>query len=468
LLVTGPGPVVIPNCKVKFIDQAGSAYEKTSDSNGYIYLQQSELPDYAAGDPSVTDISARTKPVSFSFGSTTITDQAKIAKTCGVPYKVGLEISMTGSSWERTVVTADYVLKRMVEGVEESSWGGLTFPEGNPSTGLGYFYYRVKGDVSTFISNGAFQKGLSLDKMYAGDHFVVITNPLKDYGDYSSSTVRDGFVTWERDLGTVQSSRAEKATWGDGSEPQVVDVHYVMLGNKNAAYSWDRYYQYFPDYGLSVQSEEMTIIPEYCTMGALDVSGLKDTDPYLSYNGKPVSDPDAGDAPVRVSLTNYELVLGKTSFCFDFDWSSFGHVYLKGSEYDSSEKVFRFERFDSLKEYLEEYVRDRAPYSGTFEYGVSTFRNSGMLGDVKVDNNVRVTPVLDADKGTMYLKEPCLIRNVYDGFNLMFTDWELWDIFYGGAEGTFSYEEGAYVAGCTLEGNAYSFQAIVDGKSKEY
>ena len=31
-----------------------------------------------------------------------------------------------------------------------------------------------------------------------------------------------------------------------------------------------------------------------------------------------------------------------------------------------------------------------------------------------------------------------------------------------------SYVEGAYSAGCTLGDKAYSFQAIVDGKSKEY
>ena len=120
LLVSGPGPVIIPDCTVKFADQAGNTYEKTSDSNGYIYLERSELPDYTTGNPSVTNLAARTKPVSFSFGSNTVTDQDKIARTCGVPYKVDLAISMTGSSWERTEVTADYSLTRTVEGSAEA------------------------------------------------------------------------------------------------------------------------------------------------------------------------------------------------------------------------------------------------------------------------------------------------------------------------------------------------------------
>jgi hypothetical protein len=241
-----------------------------------------------------------------------------------------------------------------------------------------------------------------------------------------------------------------------------------MTGNQNAAYAWDRYSQHFPDYGLRVVSEERTIIPEYCAMGDIDVSGRKASDPYTSYNGKSVTDPDDPDTPVPVNLTNYELVLGKTSFCFDFRWDTFGHVYLKESVYDASDKTFRFERFDSLLDYLDGYLKGRSPMTGTYEYPVSVFRNSGYLGDVHVDNSVKVVPVVDADEGTVCLKEPCLIRNVYDGFSIRFEDWELWDIFYSGTEGKFSYVDGAYSAGCTLGDKAYSFQAIVDGKSKEY
>ena len=169
-----------------------------------------------------------------------------------------------------------------------------------------------------------------------------------------------------------------------------------------------------------------------------------------------------------MNLTNYELVLGKTSFCFDFDWSSFGHVYLRDSYYDDSGKVFRFERFGTLQEYLTDYLKSRSPITGTFEYTISVFHNGGYLGDVRIDNKVNVVPVVDVDQGTIRLKEPCLIRNVYDGFTVWFGDWELWDIFYSGAEGQFSYVEGEYSAGCTLDAKSYSFQAIVDGKSKAF
>ena len=62
----------------------------------------------------MSDLSARTKPTSFSFGGKTITDAGKIAATCGVPYKVDVSVRMTGSSWEMTTVTADYEITRIV------------------------------------------------------------------------------------------------------------------------------------------------------------------------------------------------------------------------------------------------------------------------------------------------------------------------------------------------------------------
>lgn len=35
-------------------------------------------------------------------------------------------------------------------------------------------------------------------------------------------------------------------------------------------------------------------------------------------------------------MTNYELILGQTSFTFAFDYSTFGHVYLRDGYYDAS------------------------------------------------------------------------------------------------------------------------------------
>lgn len=444
LIVTEPGPMAIPNCTVKFNDQDGNTYEKTSDERGYIYLTRDELPDWHEGASSINDLSSRTRPSSFSFNGKTITDDGKIAATCGVPYKVLVDVRMTESRWETTTVTAGYVITRTVEGKDETGWGGVDFP--NCKTNAGYFMYRCLNDVNKF-------RGVTLrsyygtpDKYIVGDHFMKFSNPGIDN-------------RWSRSLGTVESTMTKSVKFGDGASPSIVDVNYIpIVYGKN----WSEYRESYPDYGLKLESSDKTIIPEYCAIGNLNVVGVKggsDDEQYTSYNGKLVFTAD-GTTNVPVNKTNYELILGQTSFCFSFDYSTFGHVYKREAYYDSANKTFRFKRYDTLQDYLSQ---TKTTLNNKF---VTLFSNEGSLSGVRIKNTISV--YMSTKDGVIIddNREPFIIRNVYNRFNMEFSTFSFDDVFYEGVSGVFHYKESEpYVASCTLGGKNYVFQAIQDGKS---
>ena len=445
LIVSGPGPVAIPNCKVEFKDQTGNSFSKTSDSRGYIYLTRNELPDWRSGSPSMSDLSARTKPTSFSFGGKTITDAGKIAATCGVPYKVDVSVRMTGSSWEKTTVTADYEITRIVEGQSEKEWGGVKFPESKD--GAGYFMYRSLGDINRFRKVEFARIGISPNDFIYGDHFMKIDN----------TGVKN---SWKRSLGTVESTVTEALTYGDGGSPLVVDVNYMPT--KKGYGELIYYREPSPDYGLQAKSSTKTIIPEYCSVGDLNIEGLKggtDDEQFTSYNGKLVLSDD-GTTKVPVNMTNYELILGQTSFTFAFDYSTFGHVYLRDGYYDASTDTFRFKRYGTLLSYLEDLKQTK-----DVEY-VTVFSNSGQLGGVNINNNVPICFSVKNGVIQKAKKEPFTIRNVYDKFSITIGTFLFDDVYYGEVKGRFVYDESnPYVASCELGDKKYVFQAIKDAVS---
>ena len=445
LVVTGPGPVLIPDCTVRFKDQTGRSYTKTSDASGYIYLERDALPDWSEGAPGISDLSSRTKPESFSFGEKTISDPDRIAATCGVPYKVEMSVRMTGSNWEDEYVTADYLVTRTVEGIEESGWGGFSFPQCG-STGLGYFYYRSLGDLMSFRKYSFGRLGQQPNDYCQGDHFIKFST-------------RDVVRRWSRPLGTVASERTERVIFGDGKVPSVVGIHHIPVSGsaQTAIYS-----DYLPDYGLQSTSASGTIIPEYCTLGALNVKGLKGGNgdkAYTSDNGKLVMSAD-GTEKVAVNRTNYELILGQTSFSFSFDYSTFGHVYLKKAYYDESTDIYRFKRYDTFIDYL----ADTKPFDS--RGSVTTLAISGTLGGVSIKNTVGVSLYVNNGNIEAASYGPFIIRNVYNNFELNFTQFRYYDAYYGKTVGKFRYSEAdPYVASCTLGENTYTFQAIKDGVS---
>ncbi len=447
LIVTGPGPVALASCKVTFTDQAGNTYTKVSDECGYIYLLRSELPDWTAGSPSMADLSARTKPARFEYDGKAIEDASKIAATCGVPYKVGLKVDMTGSRCSRTSLIATYSVTRTVEGVEEASWGGVDFPYYDLD-GNGYFFYRSLGALTKFRKYSFSSHDPYSSSAVLGDHFVT-------FFDY---TCED---SWDRPEGTEPSDITESVVFGDGENPTTVDVHYLPVEKDHNDYHCA---SLTPDYGLKVTSATRTVIPEYTTIGDLDVTGFKGgegDEACTSYNEKLVTTAD-GSAKVQVNKTNYEVILGQTSFNVAFDYSTFGHVYKYNSYYDESTDTFRFKRYDSLLDYLEAENLTKSRYNAT------VFTIKGTLGGVFISNSVNV-PLVSVS-GSLSTKDEdvsILIRNVYNGFEVSFDNFTFnGDVFYKGVKGKFVYDESnPYVASCVLGSKTYTFQAIMDSKS---
>ncbi len=443
LIVTAPGPVAIPNCKVEFKDQDGNSYTKTSDNMGYIYLTREELPDWHSGAVSVSDLSSRTKPSGFTFDGKTVTDENLVAATCGVPYKVDVSITMTGSYWKAESVYAGYEIVRTVEGTDEKAWGGVGFP--GHDNGLGYYLYRCLGDVNKFLKLDIYNLH-SPSNVVEGDHFMKID----EYG------VED---SWDRMPGTVESTVFKSLTFGDGKNPSVVDVNSSSLVSIRGKI---HYQEPVPDYGVQCISSAKTMIPEYCYVGDFDVKGVRggeDDEIFMSYNEKNVLAED-GVTKVPVNKTNYELILGQTSFAFSLDYSTFGHVYLEESYYDAATDTYRFKRYDSLLDYLSDTkLTENDNYA-------SLLRNSGNLAGVDILNKTYIRFMVrnGVIQNTEY--EPFIIRNVYDGFKIEVGDFSFRDAYYKGISGEFHYDESApFVASCVLNGKEYEFQAIKDGTS---
>lgn len=444
LAVTAPGPIMLPNCTVSFKDQAGNSYTRTSDESGYIYMKREELPVWKEGSPRISDLTYRTKPDSFVFDDRQVTDPDMIASTCGVPYQVEVVTEMLDSWWKDYHVFATYRISRIVEGEKELSWGDQIFPSSSDD-GLGYFYYRNAGDMSK-LRNLLLDSYSQLDYYCLGNHFIRLKND-------------DVQREWSRSRGTVASVATKNVIYGNGTYPQTIDIHYLPVRERGGQFTYD---DYVPDYGMESVSEEKTIIPEYCSIGSLDVKAKKGgsgDEPYTSFNGKLVMSDD-GASKVLVNNTNYELILGQTSFSFSLDYSTFGHVYMRQSYYDESSKTFRFKRYDTLLDYLEDTGETAT------QREVMIFENSGMLGDVSINNKVSVYFTVRDGKISEEIDRSFIIRNVYDKFTVKFQNFDFEDVFYEGLDGTFSYsEEDPYVASCTLGKSRYTFQAIKDAKS---
>lgn len=250
-----------------------------------------------------------------------------------------------------------------------------------------------------------------------------------------------------------------RVTFGDGENPSIVGVHHVPA---SVSGSHARYEDFVPDYGMRGTSADGTVIPEYCALGSFDVTGLKGGDgdnAFTSYNDKAVVSDD-GTQKVAVNKTNYELILGQTSFSFSFDYSTFGHVYLRKSYYDAESGVFRFKRYDTLRDYLS----DTKPSVNGLN--ATTLEISGKLGGVSIKNTVGVNMIVNNGDIQAASKASVIIRNLYDGFELKFSQFRYLDAYYGKTTGKFRYDEKQpYVASCTLGGDSYTFQAIKDGVS---
>lgn len=422
-IVTGPGPVIIPNCEVVFTDMTGThTYTKTSDSQGYVYLTREELPEWAEGLPSAKDDpdnpGSGVKPVSFSYGSTTVTDESKIASTCKVPYQVGLEI-VTKIAYLRYYDTnTDFSVYRIVEGMRETEPFIITLSRlsspGNKSynqNDLGFWpkvnssvfsYYRNKGVeiiLSRVASTGTLMGDLSKLEADATVDWFSDLNHLCGERDYEY-TMRRHKVSRGRSLNG--SETWFRADFGDGSSPAVVGVYDLMIQNaKGQIYSGTG--SVMPDYGLSVTDSEREVMnPPFFSMPN-DVSG--------SFVW------DSGHTSLRLSLSSEALseLKGTTVYPGGGNWSSDGKRYS-----------FSKSKFGSA-------------YSSPY----SSFSVRGKYNGSNVNSTVSFS-----------LFGSLTLTDVYDGFNMSVADYMDGSIMVSGFSGKFNYnrgDENAYAFGCAIE-----------------
>ncbi len=246
--------------------------------------------------------------------------------------------------------------------------------------------------------------------------------------------------------------------FGDGASPSTVDVRYLPVTQSGSSYS---HLGHLPDYGLKRISASKTIIPEFCKVGDIDVTGLKGgtgDNPYTSYNGKLVLGED-GETKVPVNLTNYELLLGETSLNISMDYSSFGHVYLKKAYYDADTDTYRFKRYDTFLEYLaDQNITEN-------DVSVMSIGNHGKLNGTNINTTTYIRLAVSNGVINTTKFRSFLIRNVYNRFSIDLSYFVFHDAYYSFASGQFIYEGSPYTASCTINGKTYTFQAIKDAVS---
>lgn len=479
-IVTGQDGSILPGCEVTFTDMTGSrSYSKTSDDGGYIYLTRDELPEYKAGDPSGFDRRNAVKPSKFVFAGRTIEDPDLIAKSCIVPYQVGLEFRQSGFNkpvlgWNE--VTLSGSISRIVEGKEKvvkgrtspkTSVEAVPFPKSFSSskTGkvFGYFQYLSKSDSATRAASVAASTAVSEIKNRArkGAYSGM-------YSNYTFSKNAKRPVATTREM----SNEYFSPSYGDGPEPRQVSVHHTWTIDCN----------FRVDYGLSIRSNNRVHIPEIAYSGGLDPHGDKGGPaPCVSYNGMKVRAGGAETDSIPVKRTNYELILGQTSFSFVLDPDSFPQCYLCGSGSWEGD-TFYFKRYANLQEWAEDLPPISIPVRNS---SCGILRNTGSLNGSAIDNTVPICFDVTADRKIVFhgagSPDPSIIRNVYDGFSIRLMQTAgaydylsfygrdgFFKVHYLGISGEFSYEDGSHVASCTLNGNKYDFQTIVDGRSTTF
>ncbi len=422
-IVTGPGPVIIPNCEVKFTDMSGTiTYTKTSDSQGYVYLTRDELPEWTEGSPSAKDnpdnINSGVKPVSFSYGSTTVTDQSKIAATCKVPYQVGLSIESKSAFLRYYSTHADFSVYRTVEGVREtvsfittkdrlSSPAGKNYSQSDlgcwPVVNSSVFkYYRNKG-VDILFS------GVASEKTPGGDLSSLEEGASQDWFSNLNNLCGERSYEYTMRRAKVSRNRTKNGTeswfttsFGDGASPSRIGVYDLMLQYSGATVFSGAGYV-LPDYGLKIEDSEREIMnPPYFSMPQ-EVSG--------SFVW------DSGHTTLQLSFSQAALgTLKETT------------VYVPGGSWNAGGKRYSFSK-----------TKFGTKYSGPS----SSFTVSGKYNGSNVNSTV-----------SFKLYGSLKLTDVYDGFKMTVADFVDGAIMVSGFSGKFAYnrgDENAYAFGCAIE-----------------
>lgn len=417
-IVTGPGPVIIPDCEVTFTTLDGRiTYTKRSDEAGYVYLTRSELPEWYEGAPSATDdpkdINSGVRPLSFSFGGKTISDNGKIASTCKVPYQVDLEMELVDGSLRGSYSLPVYEVHRILEGMREEvcfvkavskkyieDYRGHGFLHNVPVT---YKYYRNEGAVKMLkrMYDIASSCSASLPPSTATDEdimtFISTVSNLYD-GDlpgFPRSVGTDGYAS---------------PSFGDGGEPAVVGVYdtfsYIDKGSLLIR-------KYRPDYGLKVSDETRS-----------------------------VHVPSITQLPSDVLKASYVWKSGHTTLTFELDWNAIDRLEVADGY--------------SGKWQGDAFIYDYCPFKDLSPRPTSTFsgfRAKGKYNGSSIDSKVGIS-----------WRKPIVFTDIYDGFSTIVSDVDNGYILFNGLGGTFSYDS----SGDDENGNgsAYLFGQVIP-KSEE-
>ncbi len=393
-IVTGPGPVIIPDCRVTFTSMDGKkTYSKTSDGSGYVYLTRDELPDWYEGAPSAADdpvdISSGVKPTSFSFGGKTVSDQDRIAATCKVPYKVDLAMEVKEAALRGEYSLPVYEVHRVIEGVmeedgfvkcaskaAEDNASGYGFPHKVP---VSYKYYRNEGTVRRLRELYSTATGLSsgLPPASSGDDdllgwFSTLANlSSTEYPGFKRKTGKESFST---------------PGFGDGASPSAVGVYetFVTLRSGVAQARTLR-----PDYGLSV------------------------TDPV-----RKVHVPYITRLPDGVRNASYVWKSGHTTLTFELDWDAIGAssvVDIYSGAWNGEEYSFSYKAYNGYQ-----------PREGSV---FSSFSASGKFNGSIIDSKVLIT-----------WRKPVEFTDIYDKFAVLVGDVKNGPVLFRGFGGDFLYD----------------------------
>jgi hypothetical protein len=393
-IVTGPGPVIIPDCEVTFTTMDGSrTYTKTSDASGYVYLTRSELPEWYEGAPSAADdstnIASGVRPSSFSFGGRTVTAASEIAATCKVPYRVGLELNLVDGSLKERYSLVRYEVHRVVEGETEEDCFIASGPRGlvDDSRGFGYLHY-VPSSYKYYRNEGAVK---ILREAYANSSSVRSGIPDSSSGDDEllcffgtmanvSEAEVPGFIRM------VGSESFGSPSFGDGEKPSIVSVYATFTSIDNGTLEL---LKHKPDYGLKVSDDVRS-----------------------------VHIPSITELPSTLKNTSYVWKSGHTTLTFELDWNAIGKLEVSdgySGHWDGNDYVYDYIAF-----------KDLTPRPTT---SFSSFRAKGRFNGSNIDSKVTI----DWGKRVVF-------TDIYDAFSVSIADVGSIFTLFDGIGGDFSYD----------------------------
>ena len=345
--LVGPGSVLVPNATITLVDQYNKSYEWQTDSTGYVYLTRDELPEWREGDP---EDGLTMTPKTLEYGGDTYNEPDLFATVTKLPYRIDF-FSLIDTIYfvNSNQAWGEIRTYRQKEGKVEA-WPGAPLNQYWPQHASSYpfklmGYYRAPSDQQG-LSSSQISKEMTLT-VNAGFASKYSLKEI-DEADYtkSLSTGPSSSVT-RRILGKDDAPFPAFAIsqGGDGPEPTRVRVHQsIVMDSFGKTFAAD-----YGCYGYSYPHDKIVYeVPEIIYAGTFDdKTFVVETD---------------GETLQRDTLynTRYEVLSGKTQLYYQMDMDSFGRVYanelysLTGAEcgFPSVSKIFRFKKYDSLKEFL--------------------------------------------------------------------------------------------------------------------